>query len=294
MPRVGALSLPIPAPDDAEITRRVRALNADLVVLPEAALPGYRHAREDASARARALDLPVVVGFLDGQGSAAGVRVGNRFIVYRKRFLAPAEARVWRAGRDAVIADTPVGRVGLLICADILQLQAWEDLRGRVDLVAVCAAWPHYRDRRAPPGLGWLYAGSPTYRDEHLSRCARSLGVPVVFANAKAPAFDGVCTIWDANGHAVATGDAVVSDVGPATQGPPLRHRGRWAIFAPIYRVAGRCSTALTSFRNSASSSSSGCHCTPTQNRADDNATASITPSGARPITVNGPGSSTA
>lgn len=294
MPRVGALSLPIPAPDDAEITRRVRALNADLVVLPEAALPGYHHVREDASARARALDLPVVIGFLDGVGSAAGVHAGGQFVTYRKRFLAPAEARVWQAGPDAVVVDTPVGRVGLLICADVLQLQAWEDLRGRVDLVAVCAAWPHYRDRRAPPGLGWLYAGSPVYRDEHLGRCARSLGVPVVFANAHSPAYDGICTIWDANGIAVATGGSIVSDVSPGEPGPPLRHRGRWAIFAPIYRGAARCSVALTSFRNRASSSSSGCHCTPTQNSAVGSATASTTPSGARPITTKGPGSSTA
>lgn len=236
--RLGALSLPVPASDDARIEAAVRAVDADLVVLPEAALPGYAHRLADASARARALAarVPVVVGFLDGVGSAAGVQGRDGFVAYRKRFLAPAEARVWGAGREAVVAETAVGRLGLLVCADVLQVQAWEDLRGKVDAVAICAAWPHYRDRR----FAALYAGIVPYRDAWLAQAAAALGVPVVFADATGRGFGGRCGLWDADGRRVAEGAVVTGDVAPGRPGAPLRHPPGWAAFTRVYRGVAR------------------------------------------------------
>lgn len=235
----------------------------DLVVLPEATLPGYAHVRADCGDRARALAMAlatetgacVALGYLDGDGAWMGLAAPDGgWWAYRKRFPAPAEARVWRAGTVPGVAETPIGRVGLAVCADALQRATWRGLAG-VDVVAVGAAWPDYRGRLdrtaawARPGLAWLYAGSNPYRDALLGRAARALGAPVVFANASGPwegeeGFSGGSAVWDGDGRRVATveGDgagAARAVVGRAEPGTPLRHPPRWAAFSAVYRWAG-------------------------------------------------------
>jgi hypothetical protein len=199
--RGGTLDERIAWADDA--VARAAAAGAGLVVLPEATIPGYSHVRADCGdvARTWALGaarrgLAVAVGYLDGDGCWLGVAdPDGRFTAYRKRFPSPAEGRVWRGGTDAVIVDTPVGRVGLLICADVLQLDAWRPYVGRVDAVAVAAAWPDYQGRleRTPrlarPALRWLFEGSVPYRDALLVRASAAVGAPVVFADASGPVF---------------------------------------------------------------------------------------------------------
>ena len=223
--------------------------SADLYVLPEACFPGYTHVRASGEGAARAfaesVDRRVVVGFIEGAASCAGIwEPGGSWIVYQKRFPTPAESRVWRAGRESVVAQTGIGRVGMLICADVLQIDAWEDLRGRVDVVAVCAAWPEYRGRWAPPGLAWLYAESNGYRDDLLGRAARSLGVPVVFANACGPGFSGGSAVWSAAGkivaepHEIAVVEASCEGSAEAPPEVALRHPARWAAFTHAYRWA--------------------------------------------------------
>ncbi|MDP2309641.1 MAG: carbon-nitrogen hydrolase family protein [Pseudomonadota bacterium] len=238
------------------------ATGARLVVLPEAYLPGYSHVRascaEDAlgfltdrAARHRAC---LAMGYLAHDAcSMALVAPDGRRWTYQKRFLSPAEARVWTAGRVPVIANTPVGRVGLALCADVLQRATWEPFRGAVDIVAVGAAWPDYVGRLAKmpvvtrPALRWLFSQSNPYRDDLLGRAAVAIGAPVVFANAHgnmegAEGFSGGSGVWSSTGERVArVMDGVASAcVSAGTPGSPLGHPPEWEAFTTIYRWAGR------------------------------------------------------
>ena len=217
---------------------------ADLYVLPEACFPGYRHepAKEEEACRAwaQATGRRVIVGYVEGNAAFAGLaEPGGAWRRYQKRFPTPAESRSWRAGAETGVFDTGIGRIGVLICADVLHLRAWEDLRGRVDLIAVSAAWPDYAGRRAPPGLGWLYAESNAYRDVLVARAARSLGVPVVFANAGGCGFSGGSAVFAMNGERLPP-VAAVETGGPTPIGPPIRHPPRWRAFTAAYRATAR------------------------------------------------------
>lgn len=236
---------------------------AALVVLPEAYLPGYAHVRADAGGLAQAAALQaagehgihVALGYLDGDGCHLGLAAPDGgWWTYRKRFPSPAERKVWAPGSAPVIAQTALGRVGLLICADVLQPQAWEDLVGRVDLVAVAAAWPDYRGRAATanpalrPLLRWLEAESTPFRDTWLSQAAARVGAPVVFANARGPwrgdeSFAGGSGAWSADGSR-ALGPERAGGVRLATvsgarapEGAPLKQPWRWAALARAWRV---------------------------------------------------------
>jgi predicted amidohydrolase len=233
------------------------ARGAGLVVLPEAYLPGYVHstgpdgtdAREFLVRVASEAGIGVAMGYLDRTACILGVATDGRLVEYRKRFLAPDEASFWEAGTEPVIAETPVGRVGLLVCADVLQLAAWEPLVGRVDVVAVAAAWPDYRGRVARtrgwrrPIVRWIAANSNPYRDRLLGRAARAVGAPVVFANAcgayqHEESFSGGSAIWDADGERVAgVSDGIaIATVAPGSPRGPLRHEASWRAFTAVYR----------------------------------------------------------
>lgn len=242
----------------AVAVRAAKAAGASLVVLPEAYLPGYAHAAADAGpaarawleATARADDVTVAMGYLDHDRCVLGVTTPNgAHTAYTKRFLSPDEARAWRAGTHPVIVETPVGRLGLLVCADVLQLSAWDAYVGRVDAVLVAAAWPDYRDRIttipgvARPALGWLFRDSNPYREALLARAAVAVGAPIVFANATGPyrgaeGFSGGSRIYGADGTVLAAGPLAVAPIVPGTPGAPLRHTPRWAAFTRVYRFA--------------------------------------------------------
>ncbi len=245
------------------------AQGATLVLLPEAYLPGYpvigedeekagdpradgHRAREWMARVARRHTITVVMGYVEAQICLLGVTTPDgAHVTYAKRFLSPREARVWRPGAGPVLVDTPAGRVGLLVCADVLHLAAWAPLRGAVDAVLVAAAWPDYRGRleRTPravrpllaPLLKPLFAASNPYRQDLLARAARATGAPVVFANACGPFdgaehFSGGTCVYDADGTIVATGRVAVASVGRGRPGTPLTHPLPWHAFSWAYR----------------------------------------------------------
>jgi N-carbamoylputrescine amidase len=135
---------------ETNLRRSVRAIReaadtgADLVVLPELANSGC-----DFSSREQALklaeevgeagenpgpalrtwreaaeetDLFVVGGFLEREGGSlynSAAIVGPGFFGrYRKTHLWDAEKLLYEAGRDLPVFDTPLGRIGVLICYD--------------------------------------------------------------------------------------------------------------------------------------------------------------------------------
>ncbi len=253
------------------VCARAAAEGAALVALPEAFVPGYRWepgsaeraARVRRAARAAAAEhgLCVALGLVDPVGSALLLAAPDgRTWTYHKRFIAVGEAAVWRPGRgDVVAAVGPApglggGRVGMLVCADVLQPAAWRGLRGRTDLLVVAAAWPDYRGRETRgtrplrPLAGALGRGSADHRDRVLAGLARHLGAPVVFANAVGPwrrdeGFTGGSAVIDGRGATVARAGAgeeamIVGKALAGPGGPPPRQPVRWRLFNAANRMA--------------------------------------------------------
>ena len=188
-----------------ESLRYAQGVGASLVVFPECALTGYApwgpDPRLDVGAtraalveRARATGVHLVLGWDAGDYCTLALATpGGTIHTYDKQHPTPTEAGRWRRGRSAGIVPTAFGRVGLLVCADVLHGRVWEALRGRVDLVVVAAAWPDYVGRLAhlPAALRPLARpvteGAGPWRDTLLARAAASLGVPVVVCDARGP-----------------------------------------------------------------------------------------------------------
>ena len=111
---------------------------ADLVVAPELVTSGYdldvlaRRGRELAepldgpiaarvSELAKQVDATLVLGMLERHGhvlydTAVAVAPDGRVLPYRKSHLYPTERELFAAGTELVVAPTPAGRLGMMIC----------------------------------------------------------------------------------------------------------------------------------------------------------------------------------
>ncbi len=119
---------------------RAAAEKASLLVLPECCLSGYVFTDTEAAApyatpldgpavaawRARAVrhGLTLVAGIIeladDGlYDSAIVITPDGNATTYRKLHLWSIERDLYRPGNRAVIADTPAGRIGIMICYDL-------------------------------------------------------------------------------------------------------------------------------------------------------------------------------
>jgi N-carbamoylputrescine amidase len=150
-----------------------RAHGARLVVLPEATLGGYL---SDLNGRDRislppaldvdgpeiarltelAGDLVVTAGFCESDGtarfnSAVCVGGGSVLAVHRKVHQPLGEGASYQAGQSFDAFDTPIGRLGMMICYDKAFPEAARRLA--VDgarIIACMSAWPAARTHAAP------------------------------------------------------------------------------------------------------------------------------------------------
>jgi predicted amidohydrolase len=121
----------------AELVRR-HAAGAGLVVAPELVTSGYdldvlaRRGRElaeplDGPTAARVAELAtqtgatLVFGMLERDGdvlydTAVVAAPGGHLVPYRKSHLYPTESELFAAGTELVVAATPAGRLGMMIC----------------------------------------------------------------------------------------------------------------------------------------------------------------------------------
>ncbi|MCB9761244.1 MAG: carbon-nitrogen hydrolase family protein [Alphaproteobacteria bacterium] len=262
-------ALPDRLAEAEDVVARAAARGADLIVLPEGYVPGYQlrevdevplvEGRRWLGEAARRHRVHIALGVMSPSGSLlelAGPE-GGRWS-YRKRFPTFREARYWGPGEQVVIAETSIGRVGLVLCADLMQGATWRPLIGRVDLIAMAAAWPHYS---APPdhlpavvrqALGPVFIASNPYREQLMPQVARAVGAPLVFSNATGPFlgrdhFAGGAAIFDADGRELARAEGdralVLAEVTGATPpGAPLKHPVGWRTFNALHRwaAAGR------------------------------------------------------
>lgn len=157
------------APDFARIERtlaRARAADAQLVVLPECAVGGYLDpdaprpldpdGPEIARLAALAGDTVVCAGYVepggpDGPYSAAVCVSGDGVLGrHRKVHVPPGEAGRFAAGGGFRAFDTPVGRLGMLLCYDKVFPEAARELAlDGAEVIASLAAWPTCRTRPA-------------------------------------------------------------------------------------------------------------------------------------------------
>ena len=174
---IGAVAAPFDRDIEAGFARiatildDARARGLDLVVLPEAAIGGYvadlhgvvepPPALDPDGPEIRRLaelagDMVVCAGFCEAAGDVrynAAVCVGGGQVLatYRKVHQPLAEGTTYGAGDGFAAFDTPVGRMGLLICWDKGFAEAARTLAlDSATIVACLSAWPASRTNRAP------------------------------------------------------------------------------------------------------------------------------------------------
>ena len=207
-----------------------RHKGARLVVFPECTLGGYLREPgpgETAPTMPRALDpdgpeiarlielagdLTVCVGYTEGGSRAlysSAVCVSGDGILghHRKVHLPPSERFAYTPGDRFEAFDTPVGRLGMLLCYDKLFSEAAGALAGDgAEIIACMAAWPV--DRRRPANR---VAADRQVRHFDVLDQARAIEHQVVWvsSNASGPwgplSFPGRSKIVDPDGVVLAS-----------------------------------------------------------------------------------------
>jgi N-carbamoylputrescine amidase len=153
--RIAAAATPFVAGIDhslALIERVVRSARADLLVLPEGVLGGYLTGHEldiDGPEIARLCDIAgdtvVCAGFTERGSYSSAVCVSGDGVLghQRKVHIPPSEVGFFNAGSRFQAFDTPVGRVGMLVCYDKVFPEAARTLAlDGAEVIASLAAWP--------------------------------------------------------------------------------------------------------------------------------------------------------
>jgi len=195
---------------------------AKLIVLPEGTIPGYvlgmqsvspeliARATDDLARLARTYQATLICGIakvIDGTTYNAGIAIGpdGAELGYAaKQFLWHFDRRWYAPGASLDPIDTPLGRIGLLVCADgrIPSIAATLVERG-AQMLVMPTAW--VTSGRDPALLENIQA------DLMANVRARENGVPFVVANKvgferASVAYCGKSALIDATGHFIARG----------------------------------------------------------------------------------------
>lgn len=105
----------------------------------------------------------------------------GELFTYRKRYPAFFEKLYFSRGRAEGVFHTSIGRIGVMVCWDMVQPRLANELADRIDILLVSAAWPNLlTGNLAIPGFQSWMATQVSRRPFHL---AQKLGVPTVFSN---------------------------------------------------------------------------------------------------------------
>ncbi|MGE3806258.1 MAG: carbon-nitrogen hydrolase family protein [Gemmataceae bacterium] len=160
----------------------------------------------------------------------------GELFAYRKLFPAFFEQLYFHRGTTPGIFDTPIGRIGVMICWDMVHARIPRAMLGNIDLLIICSAWPDINRANIPLfGVrGWI-SRQPELRPQRL---ARQLGVPVAYCNmtgdfvTRVPGLVGVTYRSKFAGHS-----SIVDEVGtPLT----ALEREEALLFAEVSRPARR------------------------------------------------------
>lgn len=217
---VQMIARPAPLPERLSRAERLIAQaagdGAQLVVLPELFNTGYEYS--DANYQRAEPENGPTLTWMKQTAARYGVHLAGTFLIwqppdiYNSLFVVSPAGRTWRydknhpwawerayfrAGREVTVADTELGKLGLLICWDAAHPALWARYAGRVDAMVVCSCPPaiHEMTILLPDGKQTTFAeGGPLLRrvkqtagdtfGRLLRRQAVWLGVPVVNTTA--------------------------------------------------------------------------------------------------------------
>lgn len=142
------------------ITQAAQA-GAQLVVLPEVFNTGYGYT-DDNYRLAEPLDGQTAT-WMNKVAAQCGVHLAGTFLrsqdgeIYNTCLLVAPDNRTWhydkrypwmwerayfRSGEGITVADTDLGKIGMLICWDIAHPQLWQEYAGKVDLMLASSCPP--------------------------------------------------------------------------------------------------------------------------------------------------------
>lgn len=144
---------------------------------------------------------------------------GGEVLSYRKQFPAFFENLYFSRGQVAGIFNTSLGRVGVMLCWDMVQPSVYRSMEGRVDLIVICSAWPDIRKGNIP--LYWVRGWIGRQPEHRPRKLAKKLNVPVAYCNMTGPfhtavpwlgltyrsVYTGASSIHDAGGTPVAVAE---------------------------------------------------------------------------------------
>src|SRR5262245_47877057 len=135
------------------LIREAAAQGAQIIVLPELFNTGYVYTprlfaaaeTEDGATlhRLTSLSAELKVYLAGSLLLREGAHIFNTFTLvapngkihkYHKQYPFLWEYCYFERGREPVIVETEFGRLGFLVCWDLVQQRAWEGYRGRVDI----------------------------------------------------------------------------------------------------------------------------------------------------------------
>jgi predicted amidohydrolase len=100
---------------------------------------------------------------------------------YRKQYPAFFEMLYFHRGNSIGIFDTPLGRLGLMVCWDMVHPRLSREMAGRIDLLLICSAWPDISQGNIPLyGVRNWMSRQPVQRPRQL---AEQLNVSVAYCN---------------------------------------------------------------------------------------------------------------
>lgn len=219
----------------AELARDAKAAGAELVVFPELAVTGLSEPAKRAEAipgasttrlatLARELSLYLVCGLAERDGSTiynSAVLIGpdGAITTYRKTHLTEAEQSWATAGDSFVLADTPLGRIGMLIGHDAMFPEPGRVLALRGCDIIVCPAaittrfsTPHAGTQVAQPAP--IPTGTDPYHWHHFRVRAGENNAYLAFANVVDPArgYPGLSGVFGPDTFAFPRREAIAAE----------------------------------------------------------------------------------